>query len=107
MPSSHAAPSSPEQHNLLEGGLNAERIAPIALHAWIGNRGRLEGGAAESQIRDEYRGDGADCDEQGKSATTVHGAPQRPSATGTSAASASAAARRNGVENASVTARSS
>ncbi len=93
------------EDDLLEDLGKAVRISQISLRARIGDRCRLVGRAAEREIRHEHGRDGAERDEQRKRPS--HSGFPLPTATGTSAASARAAARRNGPENASVTARSS
>ena len=96
----------PGEDDLLEHGLQAAGIAPLAPQARVGDGGRRIRAAAEGEVRDDYRGDGAERGEQRECTPTVDPF-QRPIERGTRAESASNAARKNGLENASVTARSS
>jgi ectoine hydroxylase-related dioxygenase (phytanoyl-CoA dioxygenase family) len=81
------------------------RLGMLARRAWVGNGRRLERAAAERDVRHDDDRDQPDRDEYGDDAP--HEALRRTRASGTSARSASPAARKNGPEKALVTARSS
>ena len=89
--------------DLLERGLDVARVRPRPCGARIGDGCRSIGRTTERGVRDEHESDRPERDEQRDE--TLHSGVHRLSAAGTSAKSASAAASRNGVENAFVTAR--
>ncbi len=93
------------ERDALDGLPEPFGVRTVARLARVGDGCRLESPAAEREVRDDHRGDEAERDEERQEAP--HSGRLRKNATGTSAHSVNAAARRNGPENALVTARSS
>src|SRR5262249_26486898 len=94
------------ERDLLERLGEPSGIAPLTRLARVRDRRRLGRGATEREVRDDDYGDEAEGDEERE--RTLHARLRHERrASGTSAQSVSALARKNGCENAFVTARSS
>ena len=98
-------PVERRERDLLQHSLEVAGLSPFAFLARIRDRGRLVRPAAERDVRNNDRRHRRECDQDGRCPS--HSCSPRESPTGTSATSARRAASKKGVENASVTARSS